>query len=92
VKEGLGRYNCFSLSAPAAREVIFEAARRSMAKIGAIKAYTVPGPVVLQIEYTTRNSLPVDAESRIGAQVLDDRTIRFRGRDILEVWRLYRSR
>jgi D-amino peptidase len=92
VKEGLGRYTCISLSAPAARELIRDAARRSVAKIGTIKPYRVSGPVTLQIEYTTRNSLALDSESRTGAEVLDDRTIRFRGKDILEAWRLYRSR
>jgi D-amino peptidase len=92
VKEGIGRYTCISLSASAARDAIREAARRSMAKIGAIKPYIVPGPVTLQVEYTTRNSLPVDAEKRAGAQVLDDRTIAFRGKDILEAWTLYRAR
>jgi len=92
VKEGFGRYNCISLSASAARDAIREAAQRSVSKIGSIKPYTVSEPVTLQIEYTTRNSLPVDAEIRAGAEVLDDRTIRFRGKDILEVWRLYRSR
>ena len=91
VKEGLGRYSCISLSAASARDLIREAARRSVAKIGSIKPYTVRGPVALQIEYTTRNSLPVGAESRAGAEVLDDRTIRFRGKDILEAWRLYRT-
>src|SRR5262245_22021474 len=93
VKEGFGRYGCISLSASAARELIREAARRSVAKIGSIKPYVLPGgPVTLQIEYTTRNSLPVGAELRTGAEVLDDRTIRFRGKDILEAWSLYRSR
>ena len=92
VKEGLGRYSCISLSAVAARDLIREAARRSVAKIGSIKPYTVSGPVTLQIEYTTRNSLPVDSEVRTGAEVIDDRTIRFRGKDILEAWRLYRAR
>ena len=92
VKEGIGRYTCISLSASAARDAIREAARRSVSKIGSIKPYTVSGPVTLEIEYTTRNSLPIDAEMRAGAQVLDDRTIRFRGKDILEVWSLYRSR
>ena len=92
VKEGIGRYTCISLSAAAARDAIREAARRGMAKIGAIKPYIVPGPVTLQVEYTTRNSLPVDAEKRAGAEVLDDRTIAFRGKDILEAWTLYRSR
>jgi D-amino peptidase len=90
VKEGLARNVCISLSAPAARELIKAAAQRSVAKIGTIKPYTVSAPVTLQIEYTTRNSLPLDAESRANAEVLDDRTIRFRGKDILEVWRTYR--
>lgn len=92
VKEGIGRYTCISLSAPAARDLIRDAARRSMAKIGSIKPYRIAGPVTLKIEYTTRNSLPVDAEARRGAEVLDDRTIQFRGENILEAWRLYRSR
>jgi D-amino peptidase len=92
VKEGLSRHTCISLSAASARELVRDAARRSVAKIGSIKPYIVRGPVTLQVEYTTRNSLPIDAESRAGAEVLDDRTIRFRGKDILEAWRVYRSR
>ena len=92
VKEGLGRYACISLSAAAARDLVRETARQSVAKIGTSKPYTVKGPVTLQVEYTTRNSLAVDSESRAGAEVLDDRTIRFTGKDILEAWRLYRSR
>ena len=92
VKEGIGRYACISLSAQSARDLIRDAARRSVGKIGSIKPYTVPGPIVLQVEYTTRNSLPVGADLRAGAEVLDDRTIRFRGKDILEAWTLYRSR
>src|SRR5262245_14834221 len=79
VKEGVGRYTCISLSATAARDAIREAARRSMSKIGSIRPYTIKGPVALQIEYTTRNSLPIDAELRRGAEVIDDRTIRFTG-------------
>jgi D-amino peptidase len=92
VKEGIGRYTCISMSATSARDTIKEAARRSVAKIGSIKPYIIPGPVTLQVEYTTRNSLPVGAELRTGAEVLDDRTIRYRAKDVLEVWRLYRSR
>jgi D-amino peptidase len=92
VKEGIGRYACISLSAKSARDLIREAALRSVARIGSIKPYVVPGPVTLQVEYTTRNSLPVGAELRAGAEVLDDRTIRFKGKNILEAWTLYRSR
>ncbi|MDQ6760911.1 MAG: M55 family metallopeptidase [Acidobacteriota bacterium] len=92
VKEGLGRYACISLSAAAARDLIRETARKSVAKINSIQPYRLPAPVTLQIEHTTRNSLPLDSESRSGAQVLDDRTIRFQGKDILDAWRQYRSR
>lgn len=92
VKEGLGRYVCISESAETSQRLIREAARRSVARIGSIKPYKVPGPCTLEIEYTTRNSLPIDSELRTSAEVLDDRTIRFRGKDVLEVWQRYRVR
>src|SRR5262245_61984615 len=57
VKEGIARYTCISLSAQSARDLIRESARKSVAKIATIKPYTVKGPVTLQVEYTTRNSL-----------------------------------
>ena len=92
VKEGLARYVCISLSAQSARDLIREAARKSVAKIGSIKPYKVPGPVTLEIEHTTRTSLPLDSDLRPGSEVSGDRIIRFRGKDILEVWRNYRAR
>ncbi|MEZ5353743.1 MAG: M55 family metallopeptidase [Bryobacteraceae bacterium] len=92
VKEGIGRYVCISLSAEEARARIRMAAKRSVAKIGKVKPYVVSSPATLEVEYTTRNSLPLDSEFRTSAEVLDDRTIRFRGKDILEVWRRYRVR
>ena len=92
VKEGLGRYMCISESAESAQRMIRGAAQRSVAKIASIKPYRVPGPCTLEIEYTTRNSLPIDSELRTAAEVIDDRTIRFRGKDVLEVWQRYRTR
>ena len=89
VKEGLGRYTCLSLSAEAARERTREGARRAMAKIGVIPPYRIAGPVTVEIEYTTRNSLPIDAGLRPGAEVVDDRTIRYHGKDFLEAWTRY---
>ncbi len=86
VKEGLGRYTCSTLSSNAARDLIRAAARRAAAKIGAIKPYRIDGPVTVEIEYTTRNSLPADAALRTGAEVVGDRTIRYRGKDFLEAW------
>ena len=86
VKEGLARYTCISMSAPAARELIREKARRALEKLGKIRPYRVEGPVSIEYEYTTRNSLPMDAHLRPGAEVVNDRTIRYRGKDFFEAW------
>lgn len=92
VKEGLGRYSCITMSAEAAREAIRAAARRAMAKVGRVRPYKIEGPVTIEVEYTTRNSLPIDAALRAGAEVVDDRTIRYRGKDFLEAWTRYSVR
>ena len=89
VKEGLSNYSCISLSAQEARRVIKEGAARSMRKIGQIAPYRVEGPVTFQIEYTTRNALPVEIPE--GSEMVDARTIRFSGKDFLEAWRKYRG-
>ena len=86
VKEGLARYTCITMSAEAARQSIREHARLSVAKIGAVRPYRINGPVTIEIEYTTRNSLSIDAGLRPGAEVVDDRTIRYHGKDFLEAW------
>ena len=92
VKEGLARYACISLSAPAARELINQKARRSIDLIGKVKPYRVSSPVTLEIEYTTRNTLGLDAEVRAGVEALDSQTIRVKGKDLLEAWQRYRAR
>lgn len=86
VKDGLARHTCISMSAEMARRVIREAARRAVAKLGEVRPYRIPGPVVIEIEYTTRNSLRLDAAHALGGEVMDDRTVRFRGADFLDAW------
>lgn len=86
VMEGLARHVCISLSAEMSRQAIRAAARRAAAKIGQVKPYRISGPVTIEIEYTTRNSLRLDAGHALGGEVLDDRTIRYRGADFLEAW------
>ncbi|RPJ85994.1 MAG: hypothetical protein EHM18_08510 [Acidobacteria bacterium] len=86
VKEGLGRHTCLSLPAKAARDLIRDDAARAMQKLNQIRPYRIDGPVTIEYEYTTRNSLPSDARLRPGAQVIDDRTIRYQGKDFLEAW------
>ena len=91
VKEGLGRYTCISSSAEKAREMVRDGAARAMKLIGQIKPYRIEGPVTIQVEYTTRNSLPIDAGLAPGTEVVDDRTIRYRGKDFLEAWNRSRT-
>lgn len=91
VKQGLMRNSCETLSGPAGRELIQIEARKAMSLIGKIKPYTVPGPVTLEIEYTTRGSLNPDATKIPNAKVLGDRTIQYFGKDIVEAWTRYRT-
>ena len=86
VKEGFSNYACQTLSAQAARDLIHEHARRAMQRIGEIKPYKLEGPVTIQIEYTTRNALGMDAPLRPGAEIIDARTIRYSGKDFMEAW------
>jgi D-amino peptidase len=87
VKEGLANYACISLSAEAARKAIRERAAAAMAKMGSIRPYRIDGPVTIQIEYTSRHALGLDIELRPGAEIMDARTVRYRGKDFLEAWR-----
>jgi D-amino peptidase len=86
VKEGLARHTCISMPAEASRAAIRAAAQRAAAKIGKVQPYKVSGPVTIEIEYTTRNSLRIDAREALGGEVVDDRTIRFVGKDFLDAW------
>jgi D-amino peptidase len=90
VKEGVARYSCISLSAQAARSLITERAREAAQRIGKIKPYKISGPVTFQVEYTTRNSLAIDAGRAPGAELVNDRTIRYTGKDFLEAWQRLR--
>jgi D-amino peptidase len=86
VKQGFANYVCLSLSAQAARDLIREQARLAMQKIGAIKPYKVEGPVTIQIERTTRNALDMDAQIQPDAEMMDARTVRYKGKNFLEAW------
>ena len=80
---------CLSLSAQAARELTRTAAKRAMERLAEIRPYKVTGPVTIEIEHTTRNSLPIEAGMRPGTELVDDRTIRYIGKDFMEAWTRY---
>jgi D-aminopeptidase len=79
------------MSAPAAREAIRAGAARAMQKLEDVKPYRVGNPVALRIEFSTRSTLPLHAGLAPGSEVIDARTIEFRGKDVLEAWTRYRS-
>ncbi len=92
VKEALGYYACSSLSAAAARSAIEEGARRALTKMGAVRPFQVSGPVVLEVEYSTR-STPSPLESLPdGVERVAARTLRFHGRDVVQAWGRYLAR
>ena len=86
VKEGIDNYACISLSAQAARRLIQDRATAAMEKLGAVQPYRIDGPVTIQMEFTSRNALTPDAALKPGAEIVDARTIRFKGKDFLEAW------
>jgi D-amino peptidase len=86
VKQGIANYVCLSDSAEAARGLIRTHARLAMQHLGSIKPYKLQGPVTIQIERTSRSALDPDVALRPGAEVLDARTVRYRGKDFLEAW------
>jgi D-amino peptidase len=86
VKEGLGYYACLSMSADAARNLIRERAQRAMQKIGQIPAYKIEGPVTIEVEYSTRSTPSPELPLAQGSEMVDARTIRYRGKDFMEAW------
>jgi D-amino peptidase len=86
VKQGYADYACLSLSAAAAQALIRDRARTAMKRIGEMKPYTIEGPVTVEIEYTARSVPGPDAKYRPGVEVVNARTLRFRGKDFIEAW------
>src|ERR1700694_3197635 len=86
VKEGLGYYACLSMSATAARDLIRERAQRAMQRIGQIPPYKVTEPVTIEVEYSTRSTPSPETPLAVGSEMVDARTIRYRGKDFMEAW------
>jgi D-amino peptidase len=89
VKESLAYYTCISMSAEAAREAISQGAMRAMKKLPDSRPYRLTGPVALRIEYSTRSTLPLNVGRLPGSEVIDARTVEYRGKDVLEAWTFY---
>jgi len=91
VKEGFSNYSCLTLSAQAARDLIRAGAERAMRRAAEVRPYRLEGPVTIQVEYTSRSALGVDAGLAAGAEIVDARTVRYKGKDFMEAWTRYHA-
>jgi D-amino peptidase len=92
VKEGLGYYTCLSLAAEAAQELVEKKAALALSRAGEVRPYRVEGPVTLEVEYTTRSTLFPEEPLPAGVERVGPRTLRFRGKDFQDAWRLWSLR
>lgn len=92
VKEALGYYACLSLSAQGAQDLIEKTAKAAMAKADKIRPYRIDGPVTLEIEYSTRSTPSPHTAYPPGVERTGPRTIRYSGKNFMEMWKLYAGR
>jgi len=86
VKEGISRNFAECLPPSRTRRMIAEAAERSLMKIDAIKPLAFNAPIVVEVEYSHANY--ADYASRtVGIERVESRTVRSRGKDVLEAFR-----
>jgi len=91
VKEGLGYYACVSLSETAAQSLIEEKAQAAFHKIGRIEPYKIEGPVTIEVESTTRHTPAPNEPPLPQIERIDARTLRYRGKNFMEAWQLWRG-
>ena len=84
VKSGVGPAACFTLAHPAACELIRSKAERAMKRLGEFKPYRVEGPIEVKVEFTTSGD-PGPTPAR-ASERLDERTVVFRGKNIIDAW------
>jgi D-amino peptidase len=89
VKYGLsddtnGTSSGVSLSHAAACKLIREKAQRAMSRLSEFKPYRVAGPYELKVVFKKGYQAP--QATKPGSQRIDDRTIIYRGDDLIETW------
>ncbi len=89
VKTGVSRTAGFTLSHPAATQLIREKAQRAVERLAEFKPYKISGPVEVKVEFTTKGTAVF--RPREGLEQVNDRTWVFRGKDIVDAWLKYSS-
>ncbi len=90
VKQGIGAYAARCLTPQQSRRLIFEGARRAMARLADWRPFRIDGPALLQVRFTTASS--ADRVLRMpGVKRADGVTVRFEGRDFLEAFKAFNT-
>lgn len=88
VKTGLGRFGARHYSAPVARRMIEEGARRCLANPGAVRPYQLTSPVEIRVEFTRSDALDTYLAKGTVQQV-GERMIASRANTWWEAWQQF---
>ncbi len=84
VKAGVSPTAGFTLPHPAACRVIRTRAERAMMRLAEFKPYRVEGPVEVKVEFTTAGA--PGPEPRRASRRIDERTVVYTGKNIIDAW------
>jgi D-amino peptidase len=84
VKSGVSSTAGYTLPHPAACELIRNKAERAMSRLADFKPYRVEGPVEVKVEFTTSGD--PGPEPRRASRRIDERTVVYTGKSIIDAW------
>jgi D-amino peptidase len=84
VKSGVSSTAGYTLPHPAACELIRSKAEQAMKRLAEFKPFRVKGPVEVKVEFTTSGA--PGPEPRRASRRLDERTVVYTGKNIIDAW------
>jgi D-amino peptidase len=84
VKSGVSSTAGYTLPHPAACELIRNKAERAMKRLAEFKPYRIEGPVEVKVEFTPTGD--PGPEPRRASRRIDDRTVVYTGKNIIDAW------
>lgn len=88
VKQGIGSYAALCHHPKKCREMIYKAARRAMDNITGLSPFSMAGPVVVKVRFTTASTAD-QAMVIPGTERVDGFTVQYPGRDYLEAFKAF---
>jgi D-amino peptidase len=84
VKSGVSSTAGYTLPHPAACDLIRNKAERAIKRLAEFKPYRVEGPVEVKVEFTTSGA--AGPEPRRASRRIDERTVVYTGKNIIDAW------